>query len=544
MTQTDLTVEEIELSDKRVQTFFAQLSYQYHITEVDDEGNKYIKDDAPTEEEWRKLIDDLMAQVYQEFKVEYLFYIFHDRDVNKDGSKKALHVHILVRFKNPAKQLQVMKRFGITRAESCRPARKILECARYMIHITDKARADKKFIYAQDEVQELISEFSNYESYADLINERTSKKAEKADREVKEKRMYEIISEVRRNGLRKDKAQEMITELYDDEDAVSESEKALQHSDILLDKAYNAYVDAKVKCLENGDEPYRLTPFYITGQGGSGKTTLARSIAYRLSEKDVHIAASYDKSKTFDFSDGYKGQKASVLEEITHDAFGLESFLSTFDNYHYSPVSSRNNNKAWFAEQVFFSSSTSFDEFRNRLLLSERDRYAMNAQAGRKREYLVKGYVDEETNELHTFSYSEYQDQSEMLKNRCRMYINLRHDAETIDKSFQIARRIRYMINIEKSEHNDDRYIYLYEFNINRRGFNFKGCVHTTIEKIKQRDDALLDTIIDLLYAENVEKEYTVLRDSYLDQNVDMTFEQSYLSMQILFSKKLFKNVL
>src|SRR5690625_5335147 len=59
----------------------------------------------------------------------------------------------------------------------------------------------------------------------------------------------------------------------------------------------------------------------------------------------------------------YKGDRVSVLYEVTSDNFYMGEFLNLFDSGNYSPAGSRNIDKVWLAEMAVFTNSETLTDF-------------------------------------------------------------------------------------------------------------------------------------------------------------------------------------
>ena len=116
----------------RFYKFDVQISYKYFVE--DEEGNR--KNDM-TEPEWRKMmVDKLRTLVFADNSpIKEIFYIFHDRDINKDGTAKGLHIHFIVWLnKGYAKsQSAAMKYFGATLLSNCQICNNYTNSAHYLV---------------------------------------------------------------------------------------------------------------------------------------------------------------------------------------------------------------------------------------------------------------------------------------------------------------------------------------------------------------------------------------------------------------------------
>jgi|SRR5699024_12630608 len=85
---------------KRFRGFRLQRNYEYEREQTNE-----------TQDEWRKRIAEEMKHIFNSQKIEYMAYIFHDKDILEDGSPKPLHVHVDVRFENARMMPSIAKLF-------------------------------------------------------------------------------------------------------------------------------------------------------------------------------------------------------------------------------------------------------------------------------------------------------------------------------------------------------------------------------------------------------------------------------------------------
>ena len=129
------------------------------------------------------------------------------------------------------------------------------------------------------------------------------------------------------------------------------------------------YLTAERDYLDTCARFYQLNPhpstlIYVTGSGGSGKTTLARAIAQNYADvRGIHMVGAPGKSTTFDFVNQYRGQKVSIFNEAPPRAMGVEQFLDAYDPQQAAIVNSRHSDKPYFAEYAIFTASMPFEKF-------------------------------------------------------------------------------------------------------------------------------------------------------------------------------------
>lgn len=350
---------------KRVRGVTLQRSYEYDTTDYnEDTGEKERKPNAPTEEEWREQI--LNDWGNEAVKSEFGYLIFHDRDKMANGDPKPLHVHMVIKFKNPRTIGSLQKKFGVSRTENISQVKSYKGSLNYLLHITKKARQDHKYVYAQDELYAFGSEIDDSDRHRHF-NEMTTGSSSDEDQDAKEeitKAVQEFVADIEQNGT-----MPVIDSFYDE---------FTEHRALVTD-VFNTYYhkmltserrhyEAKARdAIRNGR---RLTNIYISGKGGTGKSTLAEWLGLRLADdRGVHMAAPKSEGKTYDPCDNYNYEKVSIFNEMHSNLFNPRELMANFDNHKYTPISSRNKNANWLAEYALFTSSDSVEKFRDETLI-------------------------------------------------------------------------------------------------------------------------------------------------------------------------------
>ncbi len=107
-------------------------------------------------------------------------------------------------------------------------------------------------------------------------------------------------------------------------------------------------LECQTLCLETDRD---MQVVFITGKGGSGKTTYAKKMLEKLGYDYCISSSSNDP-----FQD-YLGQKAIILDDLRDRSFELEDLLKLLDNNTRSSVKSRFNNKVFNGKMIVITSS-------------------------------------------------------------------------------------------------------------------------------------------------------------------------------------------
>lgn len=347
--------------DKYSQYFKYDVQRNYQFETHDDKGNKTSD---ITESDWRnKIISEVrgyMNDGQRDDGLVEIFYVFHDLDLNSDGTSKGLHVHFVATFLKKRSQTSAIKFFGASSVQNCQPCQSYVDSLRYLIHVSENALNEKKTIYLPDVVSGWkISDDGSLSATTSIdfkegMSRKNTKRTRQQQKKVKDSCAISVMSG---NSIISD-----IRNVY-----LEDSHKVgLSVVDYLSDKSM--YERASSEWLTMITEFYQthycpLTSVYISGGGGTGKTTLANALARKFADSHgVHQVAAAGKKTTFDFAGNYKGERVSIFNEFS-SSFPVEQFLSVFDPLNAMPVNSRHSDKLYFANYSIFTTSTTIEHF-------------------------------------------------------------------------------------------------------------------------------------------------------------------------------------
>lgn len=438
--------------DKKVRTFFGQRSYFYDIHDKD--GNVIS---SMTPDEWKQSIIDAWTSV----DCSWLAMIFHDRDVLPDGNMKPLHAHILINFKNARSFSSVSKLLGITREQNLQKCKSIADSARYLTHISETAINEGKTFYSPSAV---IVSGSDVKEYSDLIKRGKgksvvreevdeSKKLTADDKLLIDYEWSKLSAKVQCGEMTKKEVKAHLLDVFGE----TKGQMAWLSKRSGFEEDFKEYMEAMHEYYSINAR--MLDTFYISGDGGVGKTQLATAISKKLCDSlGVHKVAVPGKSTTFDFAGGYKGEKVTVANDLSTSSFHCRQFCNIFDPYEYSPINSRNYDKAWFARYCIITNSVMIEDFITNLIY---------------------------------FSGIEYQKVS--LNNN---KIALNNKESTQNMVIQVRRRFKYNIRIDIDASNQ-KYVELQKLRDDFSGFDTVEVIgYRNIKKEKER---IADRIISVL---------------------------------------------
>lgn len=235
--------------------------------------------------------------------------VIHDKDVQKDGSKKNKHYHIVVRLKDARTLDDIAKNCEIEK-QYVEIKNKFKDACAYCFHLTSNARNDNKYQYDGSAV---IG--SKHVSYEEILQRSVDYDA-KADRD---KKIKEFLYKYGNCEITKaDVLKELSAEDYDK-----------------FGLTFRKMKEYRIMKVRNRD----MNVIYITGPSGCGKTTLAKYFA-RLFNYDVFVSGSGK-----DVLDGYDKEECIILDDLRADVFTKAELFKLTDNNTNSSVKSRFHNK-------------------------------------------------------------------------------------------------------------------------------------------------------------------------------------------------------
>lgn len=391
--------------DKKVRWYSVQRNYDF---ETHDKDKNVV--DPISEDDWVQRVKNEMHELYENGVLKSYAMIFHDKDMLETGFKP-IHMHAVVEFKTTrrkANAINILKASSEQNVDYIETKGSKAAASRYLLHITEKSIRDGKNIYGE---HELITEggFDYHKMVASVDKTKT----------------FLTFNDVKNAGLTVSLA--IQKDGLPVEDAYEELRKYISDELILLDtwqawkKRFDMSAERYKETLEQNYSLYgrRLTNLFISGAGATGKSTMARMLAVKLGNGGAPYKATVaGKDKTFDFVDGYKCQKVTILDDAKGSQFDMEEYLQVFDPYIYSPVSSRNNNKPWLSEYGILTTSETIEAFNEAIMKYSKGGRQFEATGGN----IWKDHLCFNTNN------------------------------NTVDRYKQVARRMKFVVEIQDKQ--------------------------------------------------------------------------------------------
>ncbi|MFI3060019.1 Rep family protein [Streptococcus suis] len=278
----------------RKRKYFGQISYEY-------EKNA---DPNLTEDDFKQSVEKRIKELCQNDD-DVFYYIYHDKDINEDGTPKYLHVHFVIIFKNAHSYQSVYNALKISRQENLEVVRSSIKACRYLTHRNERNMSEGKYPYNIDEV--IQSSNGNYLNA--IMGEIKNHSTEKSDDGLEvDDYCLELSYQISSEGLLPLEAKENLFEQFTQRTA----QKAWNQNKRQFEENRQEYIQKEFERMSRGERNHNS--IYIQGDGNSGKSFLARLIAEQHDRLGAHTPSI--NKKRFDLGSGYKGQKTMIINEF------------------------------------------------------------------------------------------------------------------------------------------------------------------------------------------------------------------------------------
>lgn len=267
----------------------------------------------------KEAIDSILASHNKD--ITHFAYILHDSDVREDGTNKSPHWHIMLKLSESRRRADIASWFSLEEKyiQDSKSGKYELMVA-YLIHLNapEKHQYDSGSIYANFAYKEML----------DKVKGKLKKKSAEA-------RINEIIELIANGTIREYNINDFVT-VKEYDKYKSHIKNALEYRSIILERQNTRNMEV----------------IYIYGDGGTGKSTFAESIARERGYSFKRSASERDPLAT------YKGQDAFVLDDVRGDTFKFQDWMCILDNFQDRPGSSRFHDRHFTECQLLFITAT------------------------------------------------------------------------------------------------------------------------------------------------------------------------------------------
>lgn len=366
---------------------FGQRSYYF---ETHDEDNKKIVG-APTESEWREQILSDTQKAVEAFGA-WCAIIFHDSDIDEKGGKKPLHCHYVFKFINSkahdvdyfVKNYEKATGFDYTRYGKKLPdhvqvVRNFIAASRYLIHISEQALSDKKFIYDISDIivfardgktrKSPVARLSDEKAleHAQWMMHKDGDDADDENAEIPIKTAWDFmnyLAQMVRCGHITVAEAEILTQRNPLDLEIKGGVALWTQWEKRIKTARSLYEESVRKFYSNPNHHRALITCYVEGPGSAGKSDIAMHLAdlFRGAEA-VHDVATGSARLTHDPADSYDMAPAVMIDEASGASYDVAQWCAVMDARRASMVSSRNHNRFWNPALAVMTNSTPLEQF-------------------------------------------------------------------------------------------------------------------------------------------------------------------------------------
>ena len=318
------SIEKDRLAKVRTRQYSVQRNMEY---DIHDENKVLLRDLTP--EEWKKEV----IRDFENIDALEKWLIFHDSDLDEHGRKKGLHAHGILYFKNPKKLSALCKEFNV-QSRNVQEVKKGSGAFRYLLHITDTALREKKYIYSFDDLMVWVKNERIYDTDArELYSERCKGKEINRLNGKKE----EVIKDLASRVLRGDMFYNEISDVLQEEFGVVDGDYIFLRNLETFDNAKKQRFMKRVR--EKERSPRKLDTIFISGESGIGKTYFADELSiymakmnkYDENEFYQHSSAANNNGSAYYMLEEYNGEPVLVMNDIAGNEFSYDEFKTRFE---------------------------------------------------------------------------------------------------------------------------------------------------------------------------------------------------------------------
>jgi hypothetical protein len=245
--------------------------------------------------------------------------ILHDKDIDKKP-----HYHVALHFGGRSHDTKVLeKQFNITSGQVQKIKGRWKDVLLYLTH----ANATDKYQYPYNDI------VANFD-----VEEDIKKAQEKPMSEKQQVQMY--VAKICNGEIRP----------YEFGDKIPKWIK-IKHIQI-FNEAWQDFIETEIKMqrLQGKSMDKKISTVFITGETGTGKTTLAKLYSEREGKHYCLTGSSNDPLQE------YRGEEVLIFDDLRDD-FKFHDFLKIIDPFNVSPSQSRYKNKFFMGDTIIITSA-------------------------------------------------------------------------------------------------------------------------------------------------------------------------------------------
>lgn len=372
-------------TSNKYNSFVFHRSYDYETkSKFDNVANK-------SQDDWKKIVIDELSQLVQTSQINYLIYIFHDKDTI-NGQLKPLHLHGVINFKSGTSPNSARKKLSPynDRSQNCEFATNESHAIKYLIHATENAQNEMKYPYD-------IENLTIFKNDKSMITDIEDKKlfysqriaADKSKQFPKSKSAQSLLNDEIEN-FKLDILTDTRTGLYSSfSDTyfkfIEHFEKFIldnipntdeKHANKLANQLYSKHFTAKFKSefklslehyfeMQSHQKKFPMALMFTSFKGGSGKSSFIDEFANWIYQKNGWTGQHFKGATGADtraMLDKYNGETICVFDEVNLN-IPQQVFCDSFDNINKKNIHTRYRNTTLLSKFAFFSTSDTFEKF-------------------------------------------------------------------------------------------------------------------------------------------------------------------------------------
>lgn len=391
----------------RYRRFDVQRNYYYETHDRNGNTKPYVCVDGTeieniTESQWKEQVLKEWSD-FQNLHIDEALIMFHDRDINEDGTNKGLHAHGTFHCLESNTIEWAVTKFRASSLKNCQNVHSYVDSVRYLFHVSEQALNDCKTIYNPEDVNNYILVDSSgkvsgsftardvfpfkkivgtgadgSEQVLDVISQHANwygfalnaegEKIELTVADIKERMSRK--TDIRKKADQKEVINGYLLQVRAGRALPNEIKRRIE-SDVdgagftMLDsmKYRDDIQYAYERWLEDLQDFYSVHQhtrinIYVSGISQSGKDAFAKEFCKFLGgAQGYHDAPVKGKSTTYDFAGDYKAQRVSYVSDFDVSGFSMRQFLNLFDPENFHRASSRNKDKFYFPDYAVLTCS-------------------------------------------------------------------------------------------------------------------------------------------------------------------------------------------